>query len=245
VKYVYYYQTSGNENRRGEISARDRAHAYAELRKRGIRPYRLAGDDPVNWRPWALGGIIAVLAVSLTVALWSVRAASDDRAPAARHQLYGDMSVIAEGVFSDWSKVLSRPLDRYLAAYAQPGAFVPPPLLSSSEYSALESDLACPVEYVDGERMEVRQLKNILAGMRVEMKRFLEAGKTVGEYMEFLETRQREEQKFRDMARAHVERSPKSHLFQTWTSVNAALRERALAPIEMPESLRTTEGGMR
>jgi hypothetical protein len=238
VKYVYYYQTRTNENRQGEIRARNRAEAYAQLRRQGVRPYRLVGDDPLNWRPWAAGGLLAVLTVALTVALWRVKTAGDDRAPRARAQLYGDASLIAEGVFTDWAAVLPRPLDRYLAAYAQPGAFVPPPLLTSSEHAALERDLAAPLAYIDGERMEVRQLKNILAGMREEMRRFLADGKTVGDYMEFLETRQREEQAYRDKARAHVARAPRSHLYQTWTGVNAALRERGLAPIEMPEALR-------
>lgn len=238
MKYVYHYQTSGNENRTGEIRARNRADAYARLRKQGIRPYRLVGDDPLNWRPWAVGSLVALLAAALAFAVWRIRSAGDDRSPLPRGQLYGDASVIAEGVFSDWSKVLARPLDRYLAAYAQPGAFVPPPLLSSAEYAALESDLAADVGYVKGERMEVRQLKNILAGMRDEMRRFLADGGTVGGYMEFLESRQRGEQAFRDKARAHVERAPQSLLYQTWTGVNAALRERGLAPIEMPPTLR-------
>ena len=71
---------------------------------------------------------------------------------------------------------------------------------------------------------------------------FLAGGGTVGGYMEFLERRQREEQAYRDKARSHVERAPKSHLYQTWSGVNAALRERGLAPIEMPDSLRTGSG---
>ena len=242
MKYVYYYQTKDNENRQGEVKARSRADAYARLRKQGVRPYRLVGDDPVNWRPWAAGGLIAALAVALAFSLWKVRSAGDDRSPSPRRQIYGDTSVIAEGVFSDWAKHLSRPLDRFLAAYAQPGAFVPPPLLTSAEYAALEADLASPLDYAAGERMEVRQLKNILAGMRADMRRFLAGGGTVGGYMEFLERRQREEQAYRDKARSHVERAPKSHLYQTWSGVNAALRERGLAPIEMPDSLRTGSG---
>jgi hypothetical protein len=237
VTYVYYYQTKNNENREGTIKARSRADAYARLRKSGVRPYRLVGDDPVNWRPWAVAGVILLLTAALVFSVRRMLAAGDDRAPCARQQLYGDTAVIAEGVFSDWAAHLSRPLDRFLAAYAQPGAFVPPPLLTSAEYAALATDLASPVAYVDGERMEVRQLKNILAGMRGEMRRFLADGGTVGGYMDFLEKRQREEQAYRDKARAHVERAPKSHLYQTWAGVNAALRARGLAPIEPPAEL--------
>ena len=69
MTYQYLYQTKENENRRGEIKARNRAEAYAALRRRGIRPYRLIGDDPVNWRPWAVSGAILALVVALCIAL--------------------------------------------------------------------------------------------------------------------------------------------------------------------------------
>ena len=51
MKYQYFYQTKTNENRDGWITAKNRAEAYAALRKQGIRPYRVVGDDPVRWQP--------------------------------------------------------------------------------------------------------------------------------------------------------------------------------------------------
>lgn len=51
MKYRYLYQNKTNQNCEGEIEARDRADAYTKLRKAGIRPYRVIGDDPFNWRP--------------------------------------------------------------------------------------------------------------------------------------------------------------------------------------------------
>ena len=65
MKYAYLYQDSANNNLRGEIVARDRADAYARLRKQGIRPYRVIGDDPWNWRPWAISAGYIVLSVAL------------------------------------------------------------------------------------------------------------------------------------------------------------------------------------
>lgn len=67
MKYAYLYQDSGNNNLRGEIVARDRADAYARLRRQGIRPYRVIGDDPWNWRPWAISAGYVVLSVALVV----------------------------------------------------------------------------------------------------------------------------------------------------------------------------------
>lgn len=67
MNYTYLYQDRQNVNRTGEIVARDRADAYAKLRKQGIRPYRVIGDDPWNWRPWAISAGYVVLSVALVV----------------------------------------------------------------------------------------------------------------------------------------------------------------------------------
>ena len=67
MKYKYLYQDSQNVSHEAEIDARDRADAYARLRKQGIRPYRVIGDDPWNWRPWAISAGYVVLSVALVV----------------------------------------------------------------------------------------------------------------------------------------------------------------------------------
>ena len=67
MKYVYLYQDRENNNLRGEINARDRADAYARLRQQDIRPYRVIGDDPWNWRPWAISAGYLVLSIALVV----------------------------------------------------------------------------------------------------------------------------------------------------------------------------------
>ena len=67
MKYRYLYQDRENRNLEGEIDARDRADVYLRLRKQGIRPYRVIGDDPWNWRPWAISAGYLVLSVALVV----------------------------------------------------------------------------------------------------------------------------------------------------------------------------------
>ena len=67
LKYKYLYQDKQNVSHEGEIAARDRADAYTRLRKQGIRPYRVIGDDPWNWRPWAISAGYVVLSVALVV----------------------------------------------------------------------------------------------------------------------------------------------------------------------------------
>ena len=65
LKYKYLYQDKSNRNLEGEIAARNRDEAYRLLRKQGIRPYRVIGDDPWNWRPWAISVGYVILAVAL------------------------------------------------------------------------------------------------------------------------------------------------------------------------------------
>ena len=65
MKYKYLYQDRENRNLEGEISARNRADAYQRLRMQGIRPYRVIGDDPWNWRPWAISAGYLVLSAAL------------------------------------------------------------------------------------------------------------------------------------------------------------------------------------
>ena len=67
MTYKYLYQTKNNENKEGWINAKSRENAYAELRKAGIRPYRVIGDDPWNWRPLAISVGYAILSTALVV----------------------------------------------------------------------------------------------------------------------------------------------------------------------------------
>ena len=67
MKYKYLYQDRENHNLEGEVVARNRDEAYRLLRKQGIRPYRVIGDDPWNWRPWAISAGYVLLSAALVV----------------------------------------------------------------------------------------------------------------------------------------------------------------------------------
>jgi len=231
VKYTYLYQTKENENREGTIRARNRESAFKALRQQGIRPYRLIGDDPVNWLPWAAGAAIVALAAGLAWALTSPRG-SDDRTPRLRQQIVGDAELIAVGVSSDWADQLETELDRYLAAYAQPGGNAVPPYVEPDRIEALAGDLEKPLAYPEGERSEYRQLRNIVAYLREEMRGALAAGKSVVEHFAFLEARQREEISLWQKAEQSIQRAPESYREKMAASVNAQLRARGIAPVK-------------
>ena len=228
MKYTYLYQTKENENRRGEITARSRADAYAALRRQGIRPYRLIGDDPVRWQPWAVGAAVAVLAAA-TVAAWLWAARAGERGPLSRRQLTGDLVVISDGMASGWDGVFETKLDRYLAAYAQPGWIALPPEATEADVAAFARELDEPLQFTASDPPEVKTLKRIVARMRAEMKEYLSGGGvSVRNYLEFLEDRQDQERSFRAMAADAVARAPDSMRDRVRANVNARLREMGL-----------------
>ena len=177
MKYEYFYQTSANENRSGFVKAKNRADAYALLRKQGIRPYRLKGDDPFNWQPWVAGAAFALL-IGLFIVFAFIRnggGASLD-SPIRRQQILGDSQVLARGLETGWEGVLPTNLDRYLAAYAQPGWIALPPDFTEAQISAFKDDLAVPLEILPDDSAVVVQLKRILSFMREEFRAYLKIG---------------------------------------------------------------------
>lgn len=100
MKYEYLYQDSQNNNCCGSINARNRADAYAKIRRLGIKPYRVLGDDPWNWRPFAYGACL-VLAVVLAIAgtNWYVRSYS------ARTNYFSEKSILGEAEKADFRRI--------------------------------------------------------------------------------------------------------------------------------------------
>ncbi len=233
MTYKYLYQTRENENRQGEIKARNRAEAYAALRKQGIRPYRLIGDDPKNWRPWAIAAAFAVLAAAAALAIAAAigaNAAAGMRAE-KRAQLAGDAHAIAEGAATSWQGVFDSPLDRHLAAYAQPGWLLEPPPLADADKAAAQDALARPLERSAAEPSEVRQLKNIVEGMRGEMRSYIAAGGTVEDYLAFLAERQAREANIRAQALETLSKAPADIRARTLLNLNIRLADLGLAPL--------------
>ena len=234
MKYRYFYQTKDNENKEGWIKAKSRENAYALLRKSGIRPYRVVGDDPVNWKPYAAGTAIVLLATALAAMLLLGR---EDAAPRSRAQLEGDRGAIAAGVYSGWTNVLSSALDRRLARYAQPGRFVEPAAPTEEELAEYAAELGADVVRVPGEPPEHRMLKNIVAKMREDMRAYIAEGGDIAGYLDFLDERQTQEREFREKALDTVYRAPESLRERAWLGVNARLKDMGIEPLARPDGL--------
>ena len=236
MTYQYYYQTSKNENRTGTIKARNRADAYALLRKQGIRPYRVAGDDPVRWQPWAAGAVILVLVCSTIGAL--VYAGTRPRTASVpqgmRTQLAGDTAFIAQGVMDGWDGVFSNRLDNALALYAQPGWNVIPPDVTG--LTATAEELQGPVEFAVAPRMELEQLRDIVRTLRADLAEYIREGGTIADYFRVLDERQDRERALGEKARETYLRTPEAQRARMRRDLNVRLKGMGLAPLpqELP-----------
>lgn len=228
MKYKYLYQTRENANREGWVTARDRAEAYATLRKQGIRPYRLIGDDPSPLRRAAPAAALAAAFMALAaLALAAIFAGGRD-APASRRQLVGDPSAISAGMADGWTDLFPSKLDRHLAAYAQPGWIALPPEPEDGDAELFAAELDAPFSTGAADTPEKRLLKGIVSSMRDEMKLYIEGGGTVADYLDFLEDRQDQEHEFRNKAMDAIARAPESMRERVRMNVNVRLREMGL-----------------
>lgn len=233
MKYHYFYQTSKNENRDGFVKAKNRADAYAILRKQGIRPYRLLGDDPINWQPWAIGLAFLVMVAAFFVLLFGDNDdLSTTNAAIRRQQLIGEDVILSKGLETGWIDYLPTSLDRYLAAYAQPGWMALPPDFTADEISRFKDDLSVELISSENDPKIVALLKSIILSMRQELREYLNNGGSVVDYLKLLDERQDREISMRKQARETVEAAPESMRARVLMNQNLFLREMGLAELE-------------
>jgi len=230
MEYKYLYQTKDNENREGTVKAASRADAYAVLRKQGIRPYRLIGDDPPKWRRPA-GFAVAALALAAVAAALALAFRPPTSAPLARMQITGDAALLSASLASAWEDVFPSALDRHLAAYAQPGWLALAPEEKPDEEAFARELAGKPAKVSADDPEHVRTIKRIVAGMRREMEKYLADGGSVRDYLAFLDERQDEERALRAKAAESVEKAPADMRERARINVNARLREMGLAEI--------------
>ena len=174
-----------------------------------------------------------------------------------RHQIYGDPAVMEGLERGDFSNVLPREGDRLLAIFAQPGrimcakganprrldAFVPVrdgqraarPTSAAAIFDAYaKNELASELDIaiVPDDPREIRELKQIVNGMRVEMRDYLANGNgTPRSFWRRLNERTAEEMRICERTRRELEKES-SH--DVWEKKNSALRRLGLRTIPNP-----------
>ena len=156
---------------------------------------RKGGGDPTSPVPAAPPRVVSEPVESRVVALVQ---------PALRHQIQGlEMSdALLEKVFPD-------PADRFLARYAQPGEKVEMIELTPILEKGLLDGMNSSFPLFGDEPRTWWELKNVVAGMKEEMVRFLKLGGTVKDFARMLVERQRTEFDFRERVRVEFLRKSK------------------------------------
>lgn len=241
LKYRYLYQTKENITREGVVEAASRAEAYASIRKLGIRPQRVIGDDPKPRKAWRRWTAIVVLAIALIAVTLSAYRNRDVRNAEVgiRQQILGDQALIDMGVRTGWSRCFRSEGERMLAAYAQPGWLVDRAKLGEAD--ELVRALDSRVNLVDGEPREFRQVKAIVESMKDELRQYLADGGSPQGYLDRLHERQLAELGCYERAARRFEKAAENaddeRLYAVWLKINADLREMGVKTIPMPERL--------
>ena len=242
------------------MNASSREEVFSALRAKGIKAIKVMAADGSKANGEVRGlrkrAVVALVALAAAVAgvvswWWAARAG---RAPyqtavlvaanaSPRHQIYGDPAVMEAFERGDFGDAMPRAGDRLLAVFAQPGRYMcprgadPRRLETRTEaafeaYARGELAAAADIEIADADSREVRELKQIVNGMREEMREYLANGNgTPRSYWRRLNERTISEMQIYERTRRELEneKSP-----EVWDEKNAALRRLGLRTIPNP-----------
>ncbi|MGN0545086.1 MAG: hypothetical protein ACI4I0_05955 [Acutalibacteraceae bacterium] len=240
ANFHYFYQSKENQNLEGWISAKSRDDVYAQLRKVGIKPYKVIGKNPLAWKRWAAIVVLAAaLVIALSIIFFRSPVVPGSQSPVHRHQIYGAESVIRNGIATDWSACNLDEGERFLARYAQPG--IPVALVRADLNkiaSAIEKALENRLEPQDGELLEYRQIKQIVETMKSELRAYIAHGGTPRLYIDRLQERQSQEVAYYRAANQELETAKKTmsddDLYALWAAKNSELRAIGLPMLKEP-----------
>ena len=262
MKYTYAYKTSDGVRHEASMDAPSRESVFESLRAQGIKAIKVVAADgskangeeeearrkrEVVWRYAVAAAVVALASLASLVSLKSLLAKGDKPpGPAAatpRHQIYGDPAIMDGLEHGDFGAVLPRDGDRMLAVFAQPGRLMcqggfNPQWLSAAQLEVLskyskdelapEHDL--PIDAASPR--EERELRQIVNGMREEMRGYLANGNgTPRSFWRRLNERTLQELQIYERTRRELEKESSP---QVWEEKNAALRRLGLRTIPNP-----------
>ena len=195
MRFSYAYKTSDGTRHEASMDAASREAVFETLRARGIRPIKVVAADGskangevrgVRKRTVVILALLAAAAAGIVAYVGGTRSIAEISST-PRHQIYGDPLIMEGFDRGDFGGILPREGDRILAWFAQPGRIMCPKgeysrslsgerLASFERYAKdeLEADKDLPVN--DTEPREERELKQIVNGMREEMREYLANG---------------------------------------------------------------------
>ena len=261
MKFLYEYKTRENERRSGEIAAPSRPAVYAELKKQGIKPYKVElAPGFWNWVQ-SLGkrtAAIALLVVAVVGVcfLWrgtreeaeeykDLAAANEDKAAVyndkfenkTRRQVIGDTAIIEKGIRNGWADIFPEEGERFLASFAIPG--VPAGQRNTTE-EEIKAALGRQVPPTESDSIEARQIKSMVEGMKDELREFMANGGSIKEFGSCLVERQEAELGYYNRTKGELETMKTSgmdakQLEALWEKRNNELRQMGIKLVALPE----------
>ena len=269
MKYSYAYKDSGGTRHEAAIEAESRDAAFAALRAQGIRPIKVTaadgskanGSTPAERRN---GGRIAHVAAALAIVAAALVAYFVLRVPSppnvvvtpqgpvtfsfatslARQRIPGDRERIEHPPTNLFANVG----EFFLARYAEPGRPVDSVAIAKPESLFTRDMLKSSIRISSNDLTEYVDLKRIVAGMKREMRAYIEGGGSVQKYLAELANRQRLEASYRDKASRRLtellsetsDSKPDSpaRAYEFWLKANAQLQSMGIYPLELPDELR-------
>ena len=177
------------------MDAASREAVFETLRARGIRPIKVVAADGskangevrgVRKRTVVVLALLAAAAAGVVAYIGGMRSTAETSST-PRHQRYGDPSVMEGFERGDFGGILPREGDRILAWFAQPGKIMCPKgencrrpsgerMAVFERYAREELGAGKDLPVNDTESREERELKQIVNGMREEMREYLANG---------------------------------------------------------------------
>ena len=260
MKYTYAYKTSDGVRHEDSMNAASREEVFAELRKRGIKAIKVVAADGSKAngevrgvRKRAVAVLVALAAVCAGVVAYfggtrtAAVVAANSAMSSPRHQIYGDPAIMEPIERGDFGGILPREGDKMLAIFAQPGKLMcakgvnPRRWVTGNgergtvfeAYAKDEIAADKDIQIAAEDSREVRELKQIVNGMREEMRGYLANGNgTAKSYWRRLNERTLEEMRIYDRTKRELENEKSSVV---WEQKNEALRTLGLRTIPLPE----------
>ena len=244
MKFVYKYRTRDNVQRQGEIEAPNRDASFRLLKEKGVRPSWLGDAPGVFNRLFGKGKrwiAIAALAVLAACGWYFAMRFFELEGADARHerrQLVGDLAILGPGLKCGWANILQDEGDRYLAKYIQPGLPIADVAAPTEVVSRIRANLQ-DVAIAEDELLEHRQVKDILNGMKAELRQYLADGGSVESYLERLADRQRTEEAHYRKAANEIEWASHQlkgeNMMRFWKERNESLRNMGIRMVPLPD----------
>ena len=256
MKYTYAYKTSDGARHEATMEAESREAVFAALRAKGIKAIKVVAADgsKANGEVRGIQKRVVVVLVVLAAAVvggvayfqgtrTGAALAANPAAVSPRHQIYGDPAIMEGLERGDFAAILPRTGDQMLAVFAQPGKLMcakgaNPRLLDATmetafaTYAKDELSVESDITIDAGEERELRELKQIINGMREEMRYYLANGNgTPRSFWRRLNERTAQEIQIFERTRRELENESSP---EVWESKNDALRRLGLRTIPNP-----------